>query len=142
MVRPLTVALAAVAAAAAATTAAATALPSTVRADDAAAWNYTGPTGPEFWHELDDRYAVCQAGERQSPIDLILTPRSTLTRRLLPSSARGRPPSPHARRSTTSRLSAQRNSVGGCSGGSTPTPWSMCTRTRRRSTRSTARRTR
>jgi len=74
MVRPVTVALAAVAVAAAAVTAAATALPATVRADDSTPWNYTGQTGPEFWHELDNRFDVCQAGERQSPINVLLTP--------------------------------------------------------------------
>jgi carbonic anhydrase len=33
-------------------------------------WTYEGAEGPEFWGDLDPRYALCSAGRAQSPIDL------------------------------------------------------------------------
>lgn len=35
-----------------------------------AEWSYAGANGPENWHRLSPSYALCQAGQRQSPIDL------------------------------------------------------------------------
>lgn len=33
-------------------------------------WSYEGETGPEHWHTLDPRNALCASGQRQSPIAL------------------------------------------------------------------------
>lgn len=37
-------------------------------------WFYDGPSGPEHWHALDNRFAACGAGDTQSPIDVVVTP--------------------------------------------------------------------
>lgn len=36
----------------------------------AAAWSYEGKLGPDKWARLDDSYALCGNGKRQSPIDI------------------------------------------------------------------------
>lgn len=33
-------------------------------------WGYSGEQGPEHWGSMDPKYAVCQTGEAQSPIDI------------------------------------------------------------------------
>ena len=33
-------------------------------------WSYEGETGPRHWGKLDAKFALCDKGERQSPIDL------------------------------------------------------------------------
>jgi carbonic anhydrase len=33
-------------------------------------WSYSGETGPERWASLDEKNAVCESGQRQSPIDI------------------------------------------------------------------------
>ncbi|MBM0066198.1 carbonic anhydrase [Alkalicoccobacillus gibsonii] len=33
-------------------------------------WSYSGPTGPEFWGELDSEFKACSNGTQQSPIAL------------------------------------------------------------------------
>ncbi len=33
-------------------------------------WGYTGATGPAHWGSEDPAYAVCDSGQRQSPIDI------------------------------------------------------------------------
>ncbi len=33
-------------------------------------WSYSGPCGPAHWGELDDAFAPCSHGRRQSPIDI------------------------------------------------------------------------
>ena len=33
-------------------------------------WSYAGDTGPEHWGDLSAEYALCSAGQMQSPIDL------------------------------------------------------------------------
>ncbi|GAB0493689.1 hypothetical protein MMPV_004974, partial [Pyropia vietnamensis] len=53
--------------------AAPTRLSPAVHADTNSPWNYTGPTGPEHWHELDDTFAMCGTGEQQSPINVVPT---------------------------------------------------------------------
>lgn len=37
-------------------------------------WFYDGPSGPAHWHALDNRFASCGAGDRQSPINVVVTP--------------------------------------------------------------------
>ena len=34
-------------------------------------WGYEGETGPEFWGELSEEFALCELGVAQSPIDLV-----------------------------------------------------------------------
>lgn len=34
-------------------------------------WNYLGNTGPENWGNLSKKYALCNQGERQSPINIV-----------------------------------------------------------------------
>lgn len=36
----------------------------------AAEWSYAGPTGPEYWGDLDPSYTLAKRGRRQSPIDI------------------------------------------------------------------------
>ncbi|GAB0493432.1 hypothetical protein MMPV_004714 [Pyropia vietnamensis] len=45
-----------------------------VAPSDGATWTYTGPSGPDFWATIDDSFAVCGSGERQSPINVMVTP--------------------------------------------------------------------
>jgi carbonic anhydrase len=33
-------------------------------------WTYEGPDGPSHWAQLDPAYRACEAGHRQSPIDI------------------------------------------------------------------------
>jgi len=33
-------------------------------------WGYTGHTGPDHWGELQQEFAACKSGTRQSPIDI------------------------------------------------------------------------
>jgi len=33
-------------------------------------WSYSGPTGPEYWGDLDPGFSVAKTGHQQSPIDL------------------------------------------------------------------------
>lgn len=33
-------------------------------------WSYSGPTGPEFWGDLDSEFKACSNGKEQSPIAL------------------------------------------------------------------------
>ncbi|XBQ15387.1 MAG: carbonic anhydrase family protein [Oceanicaulis sp.] len=42
-----------------------------------ASWSYEGEAGPANWADLDERYQVCETGNRQSPIDLGETPIET-----------------------------------------------------------------
>ena len=45
----------------------------TTKAEDSGhtgGWSYDGPTGPGRWGDLQDEYAACKEGRRQSPIDL------------------------------------------------------------------------
>lgn len=37
---------------------------------DGADWGYEGPTGPENWALLSEKYRTCGEGRRQSPIDI------------------------------------------------------------------------
>ncbi|GAB0489208.1 hypothetical protein MMPV_000425 [Pyropia vietnamensis] len=46
---------------------------------DTPPWFYDGPSGPEHWHALDNRFASCGAGDRQSPINVVVTPPRTTT---------------------------------------------------------------
>lgn len=39
-----------------------------------ASWTYTGESDPAFWSTLDTTYATCGAGDRQSLIDVTVTP--------------------------------------------------------------------
>jgi carbonic anhydrase len=39
-------------------------------AADAAAWSYTGNTGPAKWWKLSKEFALCGTGTMQSPIDI------------------------------------------------------------------------
>lgn len=34
-------------------------------------WSYEGETGPEHWGSLSDKYALCETGMAQSPIDIV-----------------------------------------------------------------------
>jgi carbonic anhydrase len=34
-------------------------------------WSYTGAFGPQFWGNLDEKYALCKSGKNQSPINLV-----------------------------------------------------------------------
>lgn len=34
-------------------------------------WSYAGPSGPEHWGDLEQDYATCKTGSRQSPIDIV-----------------------------------------------------------------------
>ncbi len=43
---------------------------SALTADDSTHWSYVGVSGPEHWGELDPRFALCNEGEQQSPVDL------------------------------------------------------------------------
>jgi carbonic anhydrase len=45
-------------------------LPANSQAQWRTRWEYEGPKGPEHWSELDPDYAVCNAGTKQSPIDI------------------------------------------------------------------------
>ncbi len=33
-------------------------------------WDYTGPTGPAKWAQVDEKFATCAMGKTQSPIDI------------------------------------------------------------------------
>jgi carbonic anhydrase len=44
----------------------------------AAAWGYSGDTGPSHWGELDGRYSLAKTGQQQSPIDLTNAIKETL----------------------------------------------------------------
>jgi len=45
-------------------------LPQFVRSQREPAWSYVGENGPNSWGTLDSRYALCSAGQSQSPIDI------------------------------------------------------------------------
>lgn len=68
-----TAAAAAAVAAVTLTTAAPARLSPGVRADTNSPWNYTGTTGPAYWHTLDNTFAKCGTGEQQSPINVVPT---------------------------------------------------------------------
>ena len=44
--------------------------PSEPKAGQAHSWSYAGAEGPEFWGDLAGAFALCSAGESQSPIDI------------------------------------------------------------------------
>jgi len=46
------------------------ALPLGTQANDAAHWQYSGEYGPARWGALRPEYALCDRGQRQSPIDI------------------------------------------------------------------------
>jgi carbonic anhydrase len=39
---------------------------------DEPVWHYEGDEGPEHWGELSPRFALCQEGQRQSPINIVV----------------------------------------------------------------------
>lgn len=39
-------------------------------------WSHTGETGPQFWGELHESFALCGTGSEQSPIDLVVSSQS------------------------------------------------------------------
>jgi len=45
-------------------------VPAPSRAQWKTPWTYEGPTGAAHWGALDPRYAACNAGQEQSPIDI------------------------------------------------------------------------
>jgi carbonic anhydrase len=42
------------------------------------AWGYSGKTGPEYWGELDPKFAMCSQGKNQSPVDITGTVKAEL----------------------------------------------------------------
>ena len=40
------------------------------RDDSTGDWSYSGATSPESWGALEERFAVCGSGKRQSPVDI------------------------------------------------------------------------
>ena len=54
------------------------ALPLGTQANDAAHWQYSGEYGPARWGALRPEYALCDRGQRQSPIDIVAPRRQTL----------------------------------------------------------------
>jgi carbonic anhydrase len=45
---------------------------------DTAHWTYEGEKGPRFWGKLDPDFSLCEAGQKQSPIDIAKTAPATL----------------------------------------------------------------
>ena len=41
-------------------------------------WTYDGEKGPRFWGKLDPDFSLCEAGQKQSPIDIEKTAPATL----------------------------------------------------------------
>lgn len=36
----------------------------------AAHWSYTGPSGSDRWGDMEEGFATCKLGKKQSPIDI------------------------------------------------------------------------